>query len=151
MTDKYERMNEEQLREECRRLDWLINHPLTSEFLEGVRLEAAHQANRWGSTNDAGKTPLDWFWLVGYLSQKVVVSLDRIVEVNRHFEEGGGMALKSRYRDKALHHTISTAAVLLNWYAHIIGEPLDGRMPFQPGTNLQEHDDAEEERSRGPE
>lgn len=151
MTDRFEHMTEDQLRAECRRLDGLINHPLTDSFLDGVRREAAHQSERWGSEHDAGKAPLDWFWLVGYLAQKVVVSLDRLAETNRHFAPGEGIALKSKHASKALHHTISTAAVCLNWHAHIVGTPLDGRKSFQPGTNRQEQHDDEDDRADGPE
>ncbi len=77
--------------------------PDTSDFLEGTRLEAAHQIARWGVSHDAGKTAWDWFWLVGYLVQKAAVAA----------VEGD--------TEKAKHHTISTAATLLNWYSQLGG------------------------------
>jgi len=104
------------LREEIDRLNASINHPHIDSFLEGVRIEAAHQVERWGSEHDEGKTPLDWFWLIGYLSQKVVV------------------ALAQNDNEKARHHTISTAAALFNWFRAITGE--DNRM--RPGTRRTE-------------
>lgn len=89
---------------EIARLRALINSPKIDDFFEGVRIEAAHQTERWGSAHDEGKQPLDWFWLIGYLAQKVVVALAQGDE------------------DKALHHTISTAAALFNWHRAITGE-----------------------------
>jgi hypothetical protein len=94
------------LLEEVRKLDRRINNPITDDFLEGVRIEAAHQVSRWGAAHDRGKTPFDWFWLVGYLAQKAAT------------------AAVAGDREKALHHTISTAAALLNWHAQLRGEPL---------------------------
>lgn len=81
-----------------------INTPELENFTEGVTLEALHQRERWGSTHDAGKTPADWFWLIGYLAQKALYA-----------ELAGD-------RDKALHHCISTAAALANWHAAIRGD-----------------------------
>ncbi len=81
----------------------VINTPETADFMAAVPLEAAHQRERWGADHDAGKAPLDWFWLIGYLSQKAATA------------QIAGDA------DKALHHTISTAAALANWHAAIAG------------------------------
>lgn len=83
------------------RLDGLVNNPQTALFLEAVRSEAAHQVERWGTVHDRAKEPQDWFWLLGYL---------------------GGKALAAHNAGddfKALHHTISSAAVLANWFAAI--------------------------------
>lgn len=74
-------------------LEALINTPHTNDFLEAVRLEAAHQREHWGSSQDEGKTDADWFWLLGHLAGKAV-----------HLPE------------KQLHHIITSAAVLLNWH-----------------------------------
>lgn len=81
----------------------IINTPETAEFMAGVPIEAAHQRERWGSEHDAGKSPFDWFWLIGYLSQKAADAATR------------GDA------DKAMHHTISTAAALANWHLALSG------------------------------
>jgi hypothetical protein len=80
-----------------------LNTPETEDFFKGVPLEAAHQRVRWGSDHDGGKTPPDWFWLVGYLAGKCLAA---------HI--AGNI-------DKALHHTISTAAALANWHMAIKG------------------------------
>lgn len=77
------------------------DHPETEDFFKGVPLEAAHQRARWSSAHDAGKTPADWFWLVGYLAGKCLAA---------HIAAN---------REKALHHTISTAAALANWHLAI--------------------------------
>lgn len=81
------------LRDEIARLSSLINTPGTDDFFESVRLEAAHQIERWGTDHDAGKGPADWFWTLGYLSGKAM-----------HFP------------NKRMHHIISSAAMLLNWW-----------------------------------
>lgn len=85
-------------------LEARINTPLTDDWFDGVRLEAAHQIERWSSEHDAGKSPLDWFWLIGYLAQKAA------------------MAELAGNNFKAKHHTISTAAALLNWHRRMTGE-----------------------------
>ena len=84
-------------------IDIAVNSPETADFMAGVPIEAAHQRERWGANHDAGKTPEDWFWLIGYLAQKALRA-----------QNAGDV-------DKALHHTISTAAALANWHAAIAG------------------------------
>ncbi len=84
-------------------LEALINTPETGNFLKGLPLEAAHQRERWGSAHDAGKAPLDWFWLIGYLAQKAATAAI-----------GGDV-------EKVKHHTISTAAALANWHRQLSG------------------------------
>lgn len=149
-------------------LEALLNTPKTDEFLEAVRIEAAHQVERWGIESDAGKTPWDWFWLVGYLAQKAAQAASNHGAPTAELE-----ALVARWReaaseeidnpivtwrdgvwgrandldlalrqaralnlDKAKHHTISTAAALLNWHRALSGEPT----PMRPGTDLSESD-----------
>jgi outer membrane murein-binding lipoprotein Lpp len=92
------------LRARIAHLETLINTPTTTDWFDGVRLEAAHQQERWGVEHDGGKGPLDWFWLIGYLSQKAAAS-----------------ALAGD-AEKAKHHTISTAAAMLNWHRQLSGE-----------------------------
>lgn len=86
---------------ECDRLDALINNPQTAEFLAAVKSEAAHQRDRWGDAHDRGKSAENWFWLVGYLAGKCL------------------RCCISGDKPKALHHTISAAAALANWYEAI--------------------------------
>ena len=89
---------------ELERLRALVNTPQLHDFGAAVVLEAAHQRERWGSAHDAGKAPEDWFWLLGYLAGKALA------------------AAKAGDLDKALHHTISSAATLANWHAAMSGE-----------------------------
>lgn len=104
-SDLREALARQAVAEECvRALEIQLYRPETLDFLDGVRREAAHQRARWGSAHDAGKTPADWFWLLGYL---------------------GGKALENAVRgnlEKARHHTISAAAALANWHAATLGQ-----------------------------
>lgn len=93
----------EALQAEVDRLKAERDHPETKDFFKGVPLEAAHQRARWPSEQDAGKSPADWFWLIGYLAGKCLAA---------HIAGN---------REKALHHTISTAAALANWHLAIKG------------------------------
>ncbi|CAN5534111.1 hypothetical protein BH09PSE4_BH09PSE4_22870 [soil metagenome] len=95
----------EQLRAE------IINAPEIADFMAGVPLEAAHQRERWPSRHDAGKQPEDWLFLIGYLAGKAC-SAQRLGDT-----------------EKALHHTISSAAALANWHLALSGT--DTRM--RPG------------------
>lgn len=105
-------------RAERDRLKALLNRPETMRFLEGTRLEVAHQVERWGTVHDRAKEPADWFWLVGYLAGKALRS---------HIDGD---------HDKARHHCISSAAVLANWHTHITL----GSGEFTPGaSDLQQH------------
>jgi hypothetical protein len=85
------------LEKEVARLDRLINNPHTDDFLEAVRIEAAHQRERWPADHDADKAPADWFWLIGYVAGKAI----------------------RPDTPKLLHHIITTAAVCLNWHRHV--------------------------------
>lgn len=114
------------LAEENARLDNLINNPHTNNFLEDVRLEAAHQRERWAAEHDAGKTSADWFWLVGYLAGKALTASSAVDESGLSMHSARWLKTQT---DKALHHIITTAAVLLNWHAARTGA--DTRM--RPG------------------
>lgn len=109
--------------DEVDRLEALINNPHTTDFLEAVRLEAAHQRERWGTEHDAGKTDADWFWLIGHLAGKALHAAMLV-------DHGDISArLRSTMIEKSLHHIITTAAALLNWHAARTGA--DTRM--RPG------------------
>lgn len=90
---------------EIARLQDLINAPIIDDWFVGVRMEAAHQQERYGSNNDNGKTPMDWFWLIGYLAGKIVASI------------------YASDKAKAKHHTISAGAALFNWWRAILEDP----------------------------
>jgi hypothetical protein len=95
---------EEVLRAEISRLNAIINMPQSDEFLRAVSTEAEHQRQRWSSSHDAGKTPADWFWLVGYLAGKAL-----------HAHAEGNT-------EKAEHHIITTAAACANWHRAMFGK-----------------------------
>ncbi len=93
------------------RLFLLINTPRIDDFFEAVRIEAAHQVERWGVEHDAGKQPEDWVVLVVYLLGKATTA---------HFRDDTA---------KLLHHVITLGAVACNWHANMTGS--DTRM--RPG------------------
>lgn len=99
-------------------LEAQLNTPEVEDFAKATVSEAQHQRARWGSSHDAGKQPLDWFWLIGYLAQKAATA---------HM---AGDAFKAK------HHTISTAAALANWHAAISGQHTEMR----PGIETPEFD-----------
>lgn len=89
---------------EIERLNAIINTPHTDDFWKAVSIEAEHQRQRWGAEGDAGKTPADWFWLVGYLAGKAL-----------HAHAAGNA-------EKAEHHIITTAAACANWHRAVFGK-----------------------------
>lgn len=105
----------DELRSEIASLKAERDTPEIIDFMRGVPLEAAHQRERWGSSHDDGKTPFDWFWLIGYLAQKAAASA------------------VSGDVEKAKHHTISTAAALANWHSQLSG----GSSEMRPGIRLE--------------
>jgi hypothetical protein len=86
---------------EANSLRELLNTPLFDDFTQAVSREAAHQIQRWGRAHDRSKSAENWFWLVGYLAGKALRA-----------------AIKGDL-EKAKHHTISTAAALMQWHAAI--------------------------------
>jgi hypothetical protein len=90
--------------------------PIIDDFIAGTVAEVEHQVRRWGTAHDRGKEHEDWFWLIGYLAGKAL------------------SAAKAGNREKALHHTISTAAALFNWHSAISGNPT----PMMPGADMAE-------------
>lgn len=93
----------EEAAERIEALEAALNTPEIHDWAKGAALEAAHQRERWGVEHDAGKTPFDWFWLIGYLAQKAA---DAAVRGDT---------------EKAMHHTISTGAALANWHLALSG------------------------------
>lgn len=91
-----------------------LNTPEVEDFAKGVVSEAQHQRARWPAEQDAGKGPLDWFWLIGFLAQKAA------------------FAAIAGDVEKAKHHTISTAAALANWHAALTGEHTAMRPGIEP-------------------
>lgn len=94
---------------EIDRLTTLINAPQTDEFMDAVRIEIAHQRERWGDGHDGMKSPTDWLWNLCYLATKAT-------QAERYGD-----------REKYLHHIITAAALCGNWHRHAslgdTGEP----------------------------
>ena len=106
------------LQAEVDRLTTLLNTPLLDDFTAAVQREAAHQRERWGEAHDARKAPEDWFWTLSYLAGKAL------------------RAQLDEDRERALHHTVSSAALLLCWHRQILagaGFPDGGSRP--PGVD----------------
>jgi hypothetical protein len=89
------------LRAEVARLHALINNPHTEEFLSAVQYEAAHQRYRFGEAEDRKKSAENWHWLLGKLAGKCL------------------FAVILGDKEKALHHTVSSGAMLANWFQAI--------------------------------
>lgn len=94
----------DRLNTENKRLNDIINRPQKDDFIRAVSTEAEHQRQRWGSEHDGGKTPADWFWLIGYLAGKAL-----------HAHISGN-------KEKAEHHIITTAAACANWHKSMFGK-----------------------------
>jgi hypothetical protein len=114
-------------RAETQALQDLINTPETADFLRGVEIEMPHQRARWGSEHDAGKTPADWFWLIGYLVGKAL-----------HAQNAGDLT-------KAQHHTISSAAAMGNWH-----RSMTGAQDMRPGLSAEATAGVDEEPDAAP-
>jgi hypothetical protein len=102
---------------EIERLNAIINTPHADDFMRSVSIEAEHQRQRWGAEGDAGKTPADWFWLVGYLAGKAL-----------HSHAAGNV-------EKGEHHVITTAAACANWHRALFGKT-DMRPGHEEGSGL---------------
>lgn len=138
---------------ERQRLESIINSPELIDFPKAVHLEAVHQEVRWGTEDREGKTPADWFRLVGHLST-------RALEHHKEAERLEGYALQfypgyvpgvnsggcpqhhlnqlAHHREKAVHHCITTAAVLAHWHASIVGKHTAMRPGSATPAELQE-------------
>ena len=79
----------------------ILETPVLAPFAAAVVAEARHQVYRYPREHDAQKTAWDWFWTLGCLGSKA------------------SHAALARDWDKALHHTITAAAMLANWHRHI--------------------------------
>lgn len=83
---------------EIERLKNLLSRPQLFPFIEAVRCEMVHQQLRFPPGHDQIKTSADWIWLLAHLATK------------------GAAASTYGDLDKALHHTISTAAACGHWH-----------------------------------
>lgn len=98
----YDHYNE--LESELEGLKSKINSAEINDFIEGVRMEALYQRQKFGTNHDLGKSPEEWLWLIGFLATKAT-------QANRYGD-----------KEKYLHHIISSAAACLNWHANATGK-----------------------------
>lgn len=116
----------QQVRSERDRLQQLINTPELVDFAKAVQMEAAHQELRWGSADREGKGPYEWFWLLSHLATR---ALEHHKEAER-LRAGWGVdetheahhAAIIHHREKAVHHCITSAAMLAHWHAAVLGK-----------------------------
>ena len=101
-----------QKEETIKYLESLINTPTIDNFLSGIIYESAHQVERWKDNVDRESESFNWVFLVGHLATRAAA-----------YHEAGN-------KEKALHHTITTAAVCLNWHRFLKGD-----RDFFPGYN----------------
>lgn len=93
----------------------VVNTPQTEEFFTAVKNEAAHQRARWGKEHDERKDPEHWFWTLGFLSGK---ALRFAIAQAKALAQGEQYTADAAQQD-ALHHVVSSAALLLLWHAHV--------------------------------
>lgn len=124
--EDYDRLHAEAA--EGRRLSELVNTPELHSFRDGVLLEAVHQRERFDAAHDGGKKPEDWYWLIGNLAGRALAhhkEADRLqAEINDDTTPAVRAAfekLVAHHREKAVHHTITTAAACANWHAAVLG------------------------------
>lgn len=129
---------------EIDRLRGIIDTPELVDFPKAVHLEAVHQEVRWGTEDREGKTPADWFRLVGHLSTRALehhkeadrleVELQVRESMPRTFQNVQDTIFVStqiaHHREKAVHHCITTAAALNHWHASILGKHTSMRPGF---------------------
>lgn len=84
------------------RLEALINTPELEDFAKALKVEAAHQQERWGVAHDSAKGPHDWAAVLVHLLGKAI---------NAAWQCDG---------DKFKHHIVTIAAVCGNWHARVV-------------------------------
>lgn len=78
-----------------------LETPEVVDFLEAVKIEAAHQQERWKDTDPIKEDP-DWYWLIGWLGGKVLTDPHEVDD-------------RRSKRDRQLHRIITVAAAAYNW------------------------------------
>lgn len=87
--------------DEINRLNSLINNPVLNDFVEAMKIEAAHQLERWGIENEERKPPHHYILVATKLLGKLSI------------------AIWDRDIDKFKHHCITLAAELQNCHRQI--------------------------------
>lgn len=85
-------------------LEKLINNPEINDFLEGVKIESAHQIEKWGEEHEADKYPHDYSLVLDKLKGKQA------------------LAIWDKDLEKYKHHLITMAAVCFNAHRQISKE-----------------------------
>ena len=116
----------------ARELLRLIDTPELVDFPKAVHLEAVHQVQRWGVSDRKSKQPYDWHWLLAHLAGRALEhhkEAERLCGVRDRVTEEGLLETRAAidsqiayHREKAVHHTITSAAVLAHWHASVIGK-----------------------------
>lgn len=124
----------------ARQLLNLIDTPELIDFPKAVHRESVHQVQRWGSDDRKAKEPYDWHWLLAHLAGRALEhhkEAERLAEVRALYEDQRSTELfeffdqqQAHHREKAVHHTITAAAVLSHWHASIVGK----HTGMQPGS-----------------
>lgn len=121
------------------RLRELINTPELLDFAKAVPLEAVHQRERWGIEHDGGKSPEDWYWLIGHLAGRALghhKEAERLIAQQKagyqiSIADGTPIAESiAHHREKAVHHCITSAAACANWHAAVVG-----KLDMRPGVD----------------
>ncbi|MFM0270150.1 hypothetical protein PQQ59_06165 [Paraburkholderia aspalathi] len=100
--------SEPALQAEIDRLNAIIHTPESDEFLKGAAIEAEYQRELHGvDASDARFDWHQWYWVVGYLAGKALAACKS--------GEGNG--------EKAKHHLVTSAALLMNWHNVLTGKP----------------------------
>lgn len=96
------------LEAEIARLNAIIHTPESDDFLKGVSIEAEYQRTLHGvDDTDARFDWHQWFWVAGYLLGKAL----------------GCCKTGADNGEKAKHHLVTTAALLMNWHNVLTGKP----------------------------
>lgn len=90
-----------------------LNTPEMVDFLEAVKLEAAHQQERWEKT-DKFKDEAEWYWLIGWLGGKAITDPHEKAD-------------KRTAKERKQHRVITVAAAAYNWHRAIAEGSAFGR------------------------
>lgn len=85
-----------ELETEIARLNKLLNTPQVVDFIEAMKVEVAHQREKWGEAHDSAKDPANWALLFQYILGKQAT------------------AVYDQNWSKYLHHLITLAAICAN-------------------------------------
>lgn len=115
------------------RLHDLVNTPELVNFPKAVHLEAVHQVERWGKDDRTSKVPEDWHWLMAHLAGRALAHHKEAERLQSKLEIWNLRSPHAKlflaelreqiafHREKAVHHCITSAAVLSHWHASVLG------------------------------